>query len=122
MLYLERKKMKKVKENKWVFLSIFAIVFGFSQGLEAKKSLMNQGYDVVSYYKMMEKIQSKEGNIKYKTDHEGKTYYFISDKNRQEFISDPQRYAIPYARIGIKKHDVVAYHGEKEENEPHQRK
>ena len=113
---------QKRQKDGWGSLLAFAFMGGLciSGIAQAKKEVkvMNKGYDVVAYYKMMEKIQTRQGKTKYKADHDGKSYYFISGTNKQTFTTDPQRYVVPYSHIGLKKQDMVAYHKEKEKMKP----
>ena len=102
-------------------LPLLGLVFGLTcaTGVQAKKKqVMNKGYDVVAYHQMMGQIQPKKGIKKHKVDYQGKTYWFMSDKNKQAFTLDPQRYVVPYTAVGTKGEDMVAYHQEKEKMKP----
>jgi YHS domain-containing protein len=50
------------------------------------------GYDPVSYFQ----DGPKKGNAKYSESHHGITYYFVSEKNKEEFEASPDAYAPSY--------------------------
>jgi|TARA_B110000438_G_scaffold295847_1_gene339546 YHS domain-containing protein len=54
-----------------------------------KKKLILAGYDVVSY---QQEGGPKKGVSQIQTNYKGVTYYFLSEANKSEFSSDPQRY------------------------------
>jgi YHS domain-containing protein len=59
--------------------------------LENKLAL--EGYDVVSYF---ENKKPKEGDQKYSHTYKGVVYYFESEKNKAQFISNPSQYEPMY--------------------------
>ena len=72
-------------------------------------NVMLHGYDPVAYYQDHE---PKKGNNAYQASHEGGTYYFESEQNRDLFIATAERYAPEYGgycsygiRVG-KKFDI----------------
>ncbi|MEP4532157.1 MAG: YHS domain-containing (seleno)protein [Cyclobacteriaceae bacterium] len=57
-----------------------------------KAGLALDGYDAVSYFLG----EPKEGTKFIKTTYERVTYYFSSEKNKQVFLSDPDKYLPQY--------------------------
>lgn len=57
------------------------------------KNLMLKGHDPVAYFTAGKHVL---GEARFKIDHQGATYRFASETNRQEFIKNPARYAPQY--------------------------
>ena len=110
--------MKTIKKRRGALLGFLSLTLACSIGVHAKNKVMNKGYDVVAYHHMMEKLTPQTGNSKHTTQHEGKTYTFMSEKNKKEFMSEPQMYVGLYESIGSKGQDMVAYHMQKEKLKP----
>lgn len=67
---------------------------GFSQSkhFNAKKGIAIEGYDPVSYFTET----PKKGKESFSHAHQGVTYLFYNDENRQKFIKNPEKYAPEY--------------------------
>ena len=64
-----------------------------NEHLNLKKGLAIQGYDPVSYFKSNKAIEGiKEIQVK----HNGATFYFSSNENRNLFIKSPDKYSPEY--------------------------
>lgn len=77
---------------------IIALSFLFSTFIIAqtdvyqKKGVAVEGYDVVSYFEG----NAEKGNPDFKTDFEGTTYYFTTQKHLDLFLKAPQKYLPQY--------------------------
>ena len=80
-----------------IFLVISALHVGPAFGLEPVfTNLWGQairGYDPVAYFKQGKPV---EGQKKYQYKWKGATWYFSSEKNRDDFIQSPENYAPQY--------------------------
>lgn len=84
-----------------LFLITFFISFtviGFAQTnnrthFNLDKTLAVQGYDPVSYF---EGDSPTKGKKSINTDHKGAIYYFSNEKNKDKFISNPEKYEPQY--------------------------
>lgn len=64
-----------------------------SNHLNLEKGIAIQGYDPVSYFT---DTKPREGNKKYSVNHNGATYYFLTEKNQAAFKQNPSKYTPAY--------------------------
>ncbi|MEP3113705.1 YHS domain-containing (seleno)protein [Nisaea sp.] len=80
----------------FVFTALFccAQAFGASPDLNLDKNgLALRGYDPVTY---LLNNRAERGDSDITAEHAGATYYFASEKNREEFLRDPRLYEPHY--------------------------
>jgi len=58
-----------------------------------KSGIIIQGYDVVSYFHT---DGPQKGDTKIQSDHEGSTYLFANEANKEKFLKNPSQYAPQY--------------------------
>lgn len=81
--------------NTVIFALLISAKSAFSQSLDNvdKNGLALQGYDPVSYFN---EKSPKEGASKYSYRQDGRTYYFVSESNKQAFAKSPEQYEPAY--------------------------
>ena len=57
-----------------------------------KSNVAADGYDVLSFFSGEPQV----GNASFSTEYEGATWYFVSEANRDEFVSNPSAFAPQY--------------------------
>lgn len=62
----------------------------YAQNQYLKNGVAVQGYDVVAYFESNKPIQ---GNSEIKTEYNKATYFFSSEKNKEIFLKNPEKYA-----------------------------
>jgi YHS domain-containing protein len=78
----------------WVIASMAAAtVFAASDKNVDAKSVALKGYDPVAYFVDGKPMQGAE---KFMAKHDGATYYFASEKNRDAFVAKPEKFAPQY--------------------------
>ncbi|MCE2988538.1 MAG: YHS domain-containing (seleno)protein [Burkholderiales bacterium] len=65
-----------------------------AQDASAEKPVAIRGYDPVAFFK---EGKPHEGDRTWQAKHEGETYLFSSQANRDAFVAEPSRYAPQYA-------------------------
>jgi YHS domain-containing protein len=83
--------MKTIQVALLIMISL-TYVFGQVDPVD-KQGLAIGGYDLISYFKINKAIK---GNPQINASFKGATYYFISEENRNEFQSDPEKYLPQY--------------------------
>ncbi len=91
--------MKKILTYSILFLGL--VLCSFSQNDQLRKLNFNidkqgiaiKGYDPVSY---IDKGEAMEGNSKWSFNYKGIVYYFSSERNRDLFKSNPEKYEPEY--------------------------
>ncbi len=79
--------------NLWILLILIGPQVLFAQeGLNLKKGIAAEGYDVVAYFN----AEAVEGKSEFKVSYEGATYLFKSAANKAKFVSDPDKYVPQY--------------------------
>ena len=70
-----------------------ASVQSFAQNQYLKNGVAVQGYDVVAYFESNKAIQ---GNSEINAKYNNAVYFFFSEKNKEFFLKNPQKYAPQY--------------------------
>ncbi len=73
---------------------LFAGQWVSAQESASEKPPALRGHDPVAYFK---EGKPREGNRTWQATHEGETYLFSSQANRDAFVAEPSRYAPQYA-------------------------
>src|SRR5215470_15799725 len=83
-----------------VVLTMITVVSIGQDAAQLRKSQFNldngvavSGYDPVTYFKQQKAIKGKK---EFAVFHQGVTYYFSSDENKEEFKKDPSKYEPQY--------------------------
>ncbi|MEJ6794786.1 MAG: YHS domain-containing (seleno)protein [Flavobacteriales bacterium] len=80
----------------WMFLLTSLSLFSQTKSnhlyLSASKVAID-GYDLTTYFTLNKAI---EGSKKFSTKHEGATYYFKSEQNKQQFLKNPEKFLPQY--------------------------
>lgn len=73
------------------YMSVLVVLVSLAHAgeLNQSKGVVLDGYDLVAYFTQSQAVQ---GDVKFKLKHDGQIYYFSSEKNRQAFQNNPEKY------------------------------
>lgn len=80
----------------WMFILTSSSLFSQSNSGHLYVNSSNvavDGYDLTTYFTQNKAV---EGSKKFSTNYEGVTYYFKSEKNKQLFLENPEKYLTSY--------------------------